>query len=207
MAEVVLDLHIAALIAFAGGNGRLDSHGMTERAEERLQLRDGPIVCLRSSTHRWTTLDVIRLVTKVMLTTGAERAGVMDEDGYGRSKRRANEGLPEVEGPVLAVGGDLGKETDGGVVEVTGLGVLGLRLEDLHFAPEGRVVSNGAILLRGLELLLLAGTVLKVERAERDEGGVVLYKLACETTLGRQGRDDLNCAGGLRVGRELVKLR
>ena len=28
-------------------DGRLDSHGMTERAEERLQMRDGPIVCLR----------------------------------------------------------------------------------------------------------------------------------------------------------------
>ena len=108
---------------------------------------------------------------------------------------------------MLAVGGDVGKEAEGGVGEVAGLGVLGLRLEDLHFAPEGRFVSNGAILLRGLELLLLAGTVLKVERAERDEGGMVLYKLACEAALGRQGRDDLNCAGGLRVGREQVKLR
>jgi hypothetical protein len=150
---------------------------------------------------------MIGLVTKVMLTTGAERAGVMDEDGNGRSKRRANEGLPEVEGPGLAVGGDLGKEAEGGVEEVTGLGVRGLRLQDLHFAAEGRVVSNGAILLRGLELLLLAGTVLKVERAECNEGGVVLHELACEAALGRQGRDDLNCAGGLHVGRELVKLR
>ena len=77
---------------------------------------------------------MIGLVTKVMLTTGAERAGVMDEDGNGRSKRRANEGLPEVEGPGLAVGGDLGKEAEGGVEEVTGLGVRGLRLQDLHFA-------------------------------------------------------------------------
>ena len=80
---------------------------------------------------------------------------------------------------MLAVGGDLGKEAEGGVEEVTGLGVLGLRLEDLHFAPEGRVVSNGAILLRGLELLLLAGTGLKVERAECNEGGVVSHELAC----------------------------
>ena len=78
-------------------------------------------------------------VTKVMLTTGAQRAGVVNQNGNGRAKRRANEGLPEVEGPVLAVGGDLGKETEGGGVEVTGLDVLGLRLEDLHFAPEGRV--------------------------------------------------------------------
>ena len=105
------------------------------------------------------------------------------------------------------MGGDLGKETEGGVVEVTGRGVLGLRLEDLHFAPEGRVGINGAILLRCLELLLLAGTILKVESAERNEGGVVLYELACEATLGRQGCDGLNCAGGLHVGRELVKLR
>ena len=93
--------------------------------------------------------------------------------------------MPEVEGPVLAVGGDLGKEAEGGVGEVTGLGVLGLRLEDLHFAPEGRFVSNGAILLRGLELLLLAGTVLKVESAERDEGGMVCVCVGRTRTLFR----------------------
>ena len=74
VAEVARDLHVSALIAFAGGDGRLYSHGMTERAEERLELRDGPIVCLRGSTHRRTTLNMIGLVTKVMLTTGAECA-------------------------------------------------------------------------------------------------------------------------------------
>ena len=92
MAEVARDLHVSALIAFAGGDGRLYSHGMTERAEERLQLRDGPIVCLRGSTHRRTTLNMIGHVTKVMLTTGAERAGVVNQNGNGRAKRRANEG-------------------------------------------------------------------------------------------------------------------
>ena len=78
VAEVARDLHVSALIAFAGGDGRLDSHGMTERAEERLELRDGPVVCLRGSTHRRTTLNMIGLVTKVMLPTGAERAGVVN---------------------------------------------------------------------------------------------------------------------------------
>ena len=46
---------------------------------------------------------------------------------------------------MLAVGGDLGKEAEGGVEEDTGLGVRGLRLEDLHFTAEGRVVSTGAV--------------------------------------------------------------
>ena len=115
MAEVVLDLHIAALIAFAGGNGRLDSHGVTERAEERLQLRDGPIVCLRGSTHRRTTLNMIGHVTKVMLTTGTQCAGVVNqngktpkmEDGHGRGLRKAAMGgeiFSPVQGSFFCVG-------------------------------------------------------------------------------------------------------
>ena len=39
--EVARDLHVPSLVALAGGDGRLRPYLMTERAEERLQLRDG----------------------------------------------------------------------------------------------------------------------------------------------------------------------
>ena len=99
---------------------------MAERAEERLELSDGPAVYLRRSSHRLTALGMIGHYTKIVLAAGAERAGVVDQNGDGRAKSPGDEGLPEVEGPSLAMAASLSKKTQGGMLEVTRLGVLGL---------------------------------------------------------------------------------
>ena len=44
MLEVPLDLHISPLVALAGRDGRLHADLMTERAKERLELGDGPVM-------------------------------------------------------------------------------------------------------------------------------------------------------------------
>jgi len=131
---------------------------MAERAEERLELSDGPAVYLRRSSHRLTALGMIGHYTKIVLAAGAEHAGVVDQNGDGRAKSPGDEGLPEVEGPGLIVAANLGETPKGGIIEITRLGVVGFRLEQLHLAPEDRATSDSTILLRCLELLLLTST-------------------------------------------------
>ena len=75
--EVALHLDIPPLFAFAGRYSRLHAHLMAERAKERLELSDGPVVCLRRSSHRWTALGMIWHYTKIVLAAGAERAGMV----------------------------------------------------------------------------------------------------------------------------------
>jgi len=61
------------MFAFAGRYSRL----MADRAKERLKLSDGPVVCLRRSSHRLTALGMIWHYTKIVLAAGAERAGMV----------------------------------------------------------------------------------------------------------------------------------
>ena len=53
------DLHISALLAPACCDGRLHPHLMTKGTEERLELRDSPVVRLCRSSHRLTAVDVV----------------------------------------------------------------------------------------------------------------------------------------------------
>ena len=50
------DLHISALLAHACCDGRLHPHLMTKGTEERLELRDSPVVRLCRSSHRLTAV-------------------------------------------------------------------------------------------------------------------------------------------------------
>ena len=52
-------LDISALPAPACCNRRLHAHFMTEGSEERLELRDSPVVRLCRSSHRLTAVDVV----------------------------------------------------------------------------------------------------------------------------------------------------
>ncbi len=64
--------------------------------------------------------------TEIALAAGAERAGVVDQNGDGRAKRPGDEFLPEVEGPSLAITTNLSKKAKEGTIEVTRRGVLGV---------------------------------------------------------------------------------
>ena len=109
---------------------------MAERAEERLELSACPVVRLRRSSHRLTAQGMNKHYTKIVLATGAEHAGVVDQNGDGRAKSPGDEGLPELEGPGLVMAASLGEETEGGMIEGTRLSVFGSGLEELHLAPE-----------------------------------------------------------------------
>jgi hypothetical protein len=92
----------------------------------------------------------------------------------------------------------LRKKAKGSIIDVTRRSVLGFGLEELHLAPTNRVSGYSSVLLRRLKLLLLSGTSVSCCLAEGDIARVMLYKLACDTTLSRHGDGGLVCAGGLR---------
>ena len=106
---------------------------MAERAEERLELSACPVVRLRRSSHRLTAQGMNGHYTKIVLATGAEHAGVVDQNGDGRARSPGDEGLPELEGPGLVMAANLGENPD----------------------------SDSTIVLRRLELLLLTSTSAK----------------------------------------------
>ena len=58
-------------------------------------------------------------------------------------------------------------------IKHSGFGVFGLGLERLHFSPENRRVSDGALLLRRLKETLLAASSLLIRLAEGHEVGVI----------------------------------
>ena len=83
--EIALDLHNPPVVAFAGRYGRLHEHLMAKRAKGWLELSDGPFVCLQRSRHRLPGLGMLGHYTQFVLAAGAERAGMVDQNGAGRA--------------------------------------------------------------------------------------------------------------------------
>ena len=81
--EVALNLDIPPLVAFAGRCSRLHAHLMAERAEERLELSDGPVVCLRRSSHRVTALGMIWHSPRLCLRQAQSVRGWFTKMGMG----------------------------------------------------------------------------------------------------------------------------
>ena len=82
-----------------------------------------------------TALGMIGHDTEIALAAGAERAGVVDQNGDGRAKRPGDEFLPEVEGPSLAITTNLSKKAKEGTIEVARRPRRRFGLEELHLAP------------------------------------------------------------------------
>ena len=72
---------------------------------------------------------------------------MVDQNWDRDAERAGKKTLPQVKGPLDAVAANMTQEGQRCVIKLSGLGVLALRLEKLHFPPENRRVSDGRVFL------------------------------------------------------------
>lgn len=108
-----------------------------------------PVVSLSSSCVVFACFGVIAVQVKTPTPTAAARARLRRNNGEGEPDCRAEETLPEVDGPGLIVVccPDLGQPAQGRDLQCPGLGIIMRRLQGPHFVSKGRVLHSRGICL------------------------------------------------------------
>ena len=134
-----------------------------------------PVVSLSSSCVMFACFGVIAVLVKIPTPTAAARARLRCNNGEGEPDRRAEETLPEVDGPGLIVVccPDLGQPAQGLDRQCPGLGIIMRRLQGPQFLSKGRVLYCCCVCLCSAERHLLSQACVRRVAPSVKEGAPV----------------------------------
>ena len=156
--EVAHQLEVAPLVAVDSGDCTLSLDPGPCGTKAGRQALARPVVSLSSSCVMFACFGVIAVLVKTPTPTAAARARLRRNNGEGEPDCRAEERLPEVDGPGLIVVccPDLGQPAQGLDLQSPGLRIIMRRLQGPHFLSKGRVLYCCCVCLCSAERHLLS---------------------------------------------------
>ena len=184
--NVAHQLEVSPLVAVDSGDRTLSLDPGPCGTKAGRQALARPVVSLSSSCVMFACFGVIAIQVKTPTPTAAARARLRRNNGEGEPDCRAEERLPQVEGPGLIVVccPDLGEPAQGLDLQCPGLGVIMRRLQGSHFIAKGRVLYCCVVCLCTAERHLLREAGVRRVAPSVKEGAPVGADLTRQFPLG-----------------------